>query len=252
MSQEPELSTGATPEGPDGSSGVAPSGEGASASAAKVELDIDDAPFLEEPEEKPQEKDPTPEKPAPASSKSKEAQAASATGLQAKLQALLADKKKLAIAGGGLVFVLIVLPLLLLLLLGGKKENTPPPVVHEPERIVVSGVPKQEEAVPGPKFLYRLGGFFIEHRGSEGELRFVRASFAIPMDNPVLFAELTAKDVVIRDTLFYYLRNKPLAVLADPASRELLKADLLAVLNEHLSSDKVQELFFEEYLVTGG
>jgi len=245
MSQNTNLPTDTTPEGPSGPSGVVSSDGEPSARRAKVELDIDDAPFLEEPEEeKPQEKNAESEKPAPAP-QPKAAEAVSLTGLQA----LLADKKKLAILGGGLFFVFVVLPLLLMVIL---REKPPAPVVHEPERIVISGVPQREDAPAGPRFLYRLGGFFIEHRGSEGELRFLRASFAIPTDNPALFAELSAKDIVIRDAIFYYLHNKPLTFLAEQASRDLLKTDLISVLNDHLSSEKVQELFFEEYLVTGG
>jgi len=248
MSQDTELRTGTPPEGPDEPSGGVPSGGEPAARAAKVELDIDDAPFLEDPEEeKPQEKDAEAEKPAPASAPPppKKTEAAPLTGLQA----LLADKKKLAIAGGGLIFALIVLPLLLMVVL---RPAPPPPVAHEPERIVISGVPEREDAPPGPRFLYRLGGFFIEHRGSEGELRFLRASFALPTDNPALFAELTAKDVVIRDAIFYYLRNKPKTFFSEQTTRDLLRIELLTVINEYLSSEKVQELFFEEYLVSGG
>ncbi|MCL1939319.1 MAG: flagellar basal body-associated FliL family protein [Desulfovibrionaceae bacterium] len=245
MTPDTDPRTDAAPEAQNGPSEAAPSGSESSARGAKVELDIDDAPFLEEPEEeKPKEVAAEPEKPAPAQ-RPKEVDAASVTGFKA----LLADKKKLAILIGALVAVLVVLPLVLMLTLGGNK--TPAPVAHEPERIVVSGVPQREDAPPGPKFLYRLGGFFIERRGSEGELRFLRASFAIPTENPVLFAELGAKDVAVRDAIYYYLRNKPLTFLSDKESREMLKNDLLSVINEQISSEKVTELFFEEYLITG-
>ena len=250
MTQSTDPTVTPAPESPGGPSELAPSGGAhptgeTSPRGAKVELDIDDAPFLEEPEEeKPQEKPAEAPKPVPAPTP-KAAEAVPLTGLAA----LLGDKKKLALLGGGLAFVLIVLPLLLMLLL---REGPPPPVVHEPERIVVSGVPPREDAPPGPRFLYRLGGFFIEQRGSEGELRFVRASFAIPTDNSALFAELSVKDVVVRDAIYYYLRNKPLSFLAEQASRDLLRSELISVINEHIASEKVQELFFEEYLVTGG
>ena len=211
---------------------------------AKVELDIDDAPFLEEPEEeKPAPKPPQAEKreaaPKPAAKK------ADSPGF---LQKLLADKKRLAIVIGGLVFVLVVLPILLMLILGGKE---PEPVVVEPERIIQSGVPTRDDAPPGPGFLFKMQSFFVERRGSEGEIRFVRCSFSLPMENPSLFGELGAKNITVRDAVYYYLRNKPLTFLADAESREMLKQDLLSVVNEHLSADKVQELFFEEYLVSG-
>jgi flagellar FliL protein len=158
-------------------------------------------------------------------------------------------KKKLIFLIGGLASVLIALPLILMVVLGG--ERAPEPVVHEPVRIVVPDLFQPEERLPGPTFLYRLGGFLIEQRGSEGEVRFLRSSFAIPMDNPALFIELGAKELVVRNAIYYYLSNRPLTFLADRASREALKSDLLAVINDLLSADEVHELLFEEYLVTG-
>jgi len=219
--------------------------ESASKGGAKVELDIDDAPFLEEPEE---------EKPAPKAAAPKKREEAPQPRAKEPekpgfLKALLADKKRLAIAIGGLVFVLVILPLLLMLILGGTKE--PEPVAQEPERIFQPGVPTREDAPPGPGFLFQMKSFFVERRGSEGEIRFVRCSFSLPMDNPALFGELGAKNIAVRDAVYYYLRNKPLTFLADKDSRDMLKQDLLSVINEQISADKVQELYFEEYLVTG-
>jgi flagellar FliL protein len=235
------------PESLNGDSGAAPSGGEPSVRGAKVELDIDDAPFLEEPEEEKPKPAPAAPKPAPAwESKA----AAAVASFKDRLKALLADKKKLAILIGALALVFVVLPLALLLTFTlGKKASAP--VAPAPERIVVSGVPQREDAPPGPTFLYRLGGFFIERRGSEGELRFLRASFAIPMENPMLFVELGSKDVAVRDAIYYYLQNKPLTFLADKETREMLKTDLLSVINEHISSEKITELFFEEYLISG-
>ena len=233
-------------------SGPVPSNAPPPARGVKVALDIDDAPFLQEPEEeKPKEKPAEPAKPVSAP-QPKAAKAASPSRLQAlldRLQARLPGKKKLIIIGGGLTFVLVVLPLILMLVLG--KAKTPPPVAHEPVRILVPIESLREDPPPGPRFLYRLGGFFIERPGSEGELRFLRCSFAIPTDNPALFAELGAKELVVRNAIYYYLTHRSLSFLADNRSREILKSDLLAVINDLLSAENVQELLFEEYLVTG-
>ncbi len=209
---------------------------------SKVDLDLDDAPFLEEPEEeKTEESAAKPAAPAPPPKALEEAPA------PGKLKALLANKKKLAIVCAALALLLIVLPLGLLFVFGGEK----PPPPHTPERITVSGVPKREDAPPGPTFLYRMPSFFVERRGSEGELRFLHCAFAIPTENSALFIELGSKDIAVRDAVYYYLRNKPLTFLADQNSREMLKQDLLSVINEQVSSEKVTEFLFEEYFVTG-
>jgi len=212
----------------------------------KVELDIDDAPFLKEQEEPPApakkpEKFPDPDAlppPKPKESKAK--------GLLAKLEALLANKKRLAIIGGALAFLLIT-PLILMLFLPGGKPPPPP----EPERIVQSATPPRDDAPPGPKFLYKADDFFVPLRGTEGELRFLRCRFSIPTENPQLYAELMAKNIAVRDSIYYYLSHKSLSFLSDQAEREVLKRDLISVVNEHVSAEKIAELFIEDYLVSG-
>lgn len=210
---------------------------------AKVELDIDDAPFLGEKEEAkpvaaPQNEAPPAPKAQPVEPK---------TLKSVFLSKLLADKKKLAAVIGACVVLFVILPVSIMLLMGGEKAPPAPPV----ERVVVSGEPQRDDAPAGPSFLFRLGSFFIERQGSEGELRFLRASFAVPTENPGLFIELGVKELAVRDAIYYYLRNKPLTFLVDKDSKEDLKQDLLSVINEQVSAEQVTEIFVEEYLVTG-
>ena len=204
--------------------------------SVKVELDIEDAPFLQEPDEpKPPVKEPEP--PAPQEKKP--------PALKGRLAALLADKKRLAIIGGGLVLVLLA-PVVVSLVLGGK--SAPPP--QEPVRKLVPDEPVRENTPAGPKFLFKGEPFLIERRGSEGEIRFLRCRFSIPTDNPSLYGELQAKNIAVRDAIYYYLNNKPVTFLSDSTQTEVLKRDLISVINEHLTSEKIQELYIEDYLVT--
>lgn len=223
-----------------------PPAEGAASGkspSVKVELDIEDAPFLQDPDEpKPPAKEPAP--PAPAE-QAKAPEEKKPSALKLKLAALLANKKRLAIIGGGLVLVLLA-PLVVSLFLSGK--STPPP--QEPVRKLVPDEPPRANTPAGPKFLFKAEPFLIERRGSEGEIRFLRCRFSIPTDNPVLYAELQAKNIAVRDAIYYYLNNKPVTFLSDSTQTEVLKKDLLSVINEHLTSEKIQELYIEDYLVT--
>ena len=204
--------------------------------SVKVELDIEDAPFLQEPDEpKPPVKEPEP--PAPQEKKP--------PALKGRLAALLADKKRLAIIGGGLALVLLA-PLVVSLILSGKPA--PPP--QEPVRKLVPDEPVRENTPAGPKFLFKGEPFLIERRGGENEIRFLRCRFSIPTDNPSLYAELQAKNIAVRDAIYYYLNNKPVTFLSDSTQTEVLKRDLISVINEHLTSEKIQELYIEDYLVT--
>lgn len=220
-----------------------------SGAGLKVELDIEDAPFLEDEEEEAPEPEPeaaeeAAPKPAAVSAAPKEKK-----NFLAFLAPLLANKKRLAIIGGGLV-VILLLPLVLLLFGGKKEAPPPPPPVAEPTRIVTPE-PKAEEAPAGPKFLFRADPFFLERRGSEGEIRFLRCRFTVPTDNPALFNELRAKNIAVRDAIYYYLVNKPLVFLNDPQSQTALKQDLISVINEHVATEKISELYIEDYFVSG-
>lgn len=208
--------------------------------SVKVELDIEDAPFLQEPEEaKPPVKEP--EKPAPAAS----APPAEPSAFKHRLAALLANKKRLAVIGAGLLVILIA-PVVISMFL----HKTPAPAPQEPERRLVPDEPPREDTPSGPKYLFKGEPFLIELRGSEGEILFLRTRFTIPTDNPALYAELQAKNIAVRDAIYYYLSNKPVTFLSDSALTEALKKDLISVINEHMSADKIQELYIEDYLVT--
>ena len=91
----------------------------------------------------------------------------------------------------------------------------------------------------------------MEIRGTEGEIRFLRCRFSIPTDSQPLFNELRVKTIALRDSIYYYLDNKPLTFLSDQGAREALKQDLISVINEHASADKIHNLYIEEYLITG-
>ena len=221
-----------------------PAGDAAPAKApsVKVELDIEDAPFLEEQEE---QKAPAkePEKPAPTPPPAEEKKP---SAFKAKLAALLGNRKRLALVGGGLLLILLA-PIVINLVLSGSKSAPQP---EEPVRRIVPDEAPRDDAPPGPKFLFKSDLFLIERRGSEGEIRFLRCRFSIPTENPVLYAELQAKNIAVRDAIYYYLNNKPVVFLSDDMHTEVLKKDLISVVNEQISAEKVQELYIEEYLVT--
>lgn len=241
MSQDSrDTSPGADAAAPENKDSPAPSPS--SMHGVKVELDIDDAPFLDEPEE---EKAPEPEPEKPPQAPPKEPPGEKKPG---KLAALLANKKLLAVAGGGAAAVILI-PLLLLLFLGGEKEPPPPPP-PEPIR-TPAPAPVREDAPQGPKYVYAFEPFFLERRGAEGEIRFLRCRFSVPTDNPALYAELQGKTIAVRDSVYYYLAHKPLTFLSDSAISLALKEDLISVINENLATEKIQELFIEEYLISG-
>jgi flagellar FliL protein len=125
-------------------------------------------------------------------------------------------------------------------------SETPPPA-PEPEKVLAA--PKPLPEAPVPLHLLQWEPFWIELKDTEGAIRFLTLKFSVPTDNPSLFAEMNGKKLILRDALFYYLRNQPIISLTDEAKVQAFKGDLLTVMNEHLGSGKVSELLIQDYLV---
>ncbi|MDR3176577.1 MAG: flagellar basal body-associated FliL family protein [Desulfovibrio sp.] len=228
--------------------------QGDKTSSYKVELDMDDAPFLKEKEE---EKAALEEPPAPPSTPEQPPEKPKFSakfknifhGLVAALKHRLNTRRRRviaaaillvpAMAGGGLYFFLW----------GGSESQKP---VESPvtTTVVVSSATQRDEGPAAAKFLYILDLFFLELRGAEGEIRFLRCGFSIPTDNETLMTELAVKNIAVRDSIYYYLTNKPLTFLADAKSAETLKEDIVSVVNENIATEKIQAVYIEEYIVS--
>jgi len=201
-------------------------------SLQKVDLDLDDAPFLEDEEE------PEPEAPAP----SVEPETADETA-----PAPWWKKKKIVLpAGAG---ILLVIAAAVYFLLFAEEEPPPPP----PPPPVSQEEPAPEPAPPpepvAPELTIVMDPFLVEVLDSKGQTRFLTVKFAAVTTNADLEKEMQANVVVLRDAIYYYLKNKNLTFLTDDKNGEILKKDVLSVVNQFLSSGQLENLQIEEYLV---
>jgi flagellar FliL protein len=83
----------------------------------------------------------------------------------------------------------------------------------------------------------------------EGKTRFLTSRFSIADTTPVMRAELQAKKIFVRDGIYRYLKNSPLFFLDNPQESEKLKTDIAAVINQNIKSGHVSEILIEEYVV---
>lgn len=251
--------TAAVPDTPDalGGGGLSPDGAGKAELDAgqldagslgppvedKVELDLEDAPFLLPEEEK---ATPPPPPAAQSLSLSPEGDAPQKKKFSLDLSRLLANKK----------LVIAVIVALVLLLGGGsawfllRKKEAPPPPAPGVQKIVVpqQAAPPPEPAGPVQTIL-TWEPFWVEQKDAKGNIRFLVVKFSAPTENQKLVFEAQAKKVTIRDAVYYYLKNKSLTFLTDAANAETLKKDVLAIMNEYLSIGKLEDLLIENYLV---
>lgn len=218
----------------------------------KVELDLDDALFLEfeekedVPESTPVEASPEPEEAAPLSEKPE---------VQTRK-----NRKKLWIFG-------VAAALCLMLGAGGAyyfmKSGPPLPDEQASEPQSPQEQAAGSESAPAPDEssaekaaaqqaeqidVYSLEQFQIEFN-LDGKVRFLTCRFSIPGTTSVMRAELQAKTVFVRDAVYRYLKNSPLSFLTTPEESEKLKADIVAVVNQVIKSGHVSEILLEEYVV---
>lgn len=200
----------------------------------KVELDLDDAPFLEEEEEE-EEPEEILDEAAPRE-----------LGVEEKrprlaLPAFLKSKKAVfAILG----ILILIIGLILFFVLRPKKAPPPekkPEVIEQP---VAPETPPELKEINVP-----FTEFWVEKLDASKKVRFLHIQFSVVVRGPHAEREIKAKTLVLRDAVFYYLRNKDYAFLSDTENLETLKSDLLSVMNKFLGSDQLQVLLIDKYLV---
>ena len=228
---------------------------GASEDAAdsrKVELDLEDAPFLEEeePEDAPQ-----PKKSSPALQANEAAQdETEKKGLRGFLQKLLGNKKRLGLVAGAAIFVLLA-PVGFLLLSSDRADIPPPEPAHSsasPATPQAAPEPSPPPPVPDRRYVFESAPYLVPLRGSEGEPRFLHLRYTVETKNPNVFSELQMHGIPIRDAVYHYLSKKPPTLLSNEEQVKLLRSDLINIINQLLGTDKITELNFEDYLITGG
>lgn len=193
-------------------------------SLRKVELDLDDAPFLTEQESPP----PAKKEDAP---------------LQVAADAPPNKKKKLILIAGAAALV-VVLAAAAAVWWFVLRTPPPPPEPVKPEVIVV---PTPKTPTAKPDSVKELAPFVIPRQTAKGA-RFLICKFSTVSQSPRVGMEIDQKLIPLRDALYYYLSSKTDAFLLDPASAPTIKKDLSGVLNDYLTQGRIDDILFESYL----
>lgn len=205
-------------------------GDYASQASQKVQLDIDDAPFLMDFEEAP----------VPVL---QDSSSLPSLGEEVEQPKKFWQKRPFQIAIGGGTLLLILLAVFLYVWLSRPPEV---PVQEVPPTIVV--VPSAKTLAGTSDFIMALEPFMVEQR-EETTVRFLKASFTLVSSNEQLIEEAKGKLLILRDAIFYYLRNKTHEYLIDPANTTTIKQDLLDIVNGYLVKAKAEDLLIENYIL---
>jgi len=204
----------------------------------KVDLDLDDAPFLEDEEE------------APAA---EEGQAEESTPFPVEAEEKKPSRKKKLILIAAPVLLLVIGAAVFFLL---HKKPAPPPAPVE-ETPPVEQAPPPPEPVPTPpeppapkqEIVIPMEPFLVELTDSQGHTRFLTIRFTAVTQEKAVELEFKRNIIVLRDAVYYYLKNKKLEFLTDKNNADVLKKDVLSVINQFIGAQPLDNLLIEDYLV---
>lgn len=202
--------------------------------AQKVELDLEDAPFLEEEEEA------APEPVKPAASESLEAK-------QEERKPLDKRKKLILLAAAALV-LLLGAGVGVKLVFFGTKAKEPQKQAEQTEPAGEASNQTAAEPEP-PEIQVRMDPFWVEQKQGPDQIRFLIVRMLLGTRDPAIAKEFEARIMQARNAIFYYLKNKDVHFLADEENTDKLKAELLLVINQYVTDGKFDTLMFEEYVV---
>lgn len=193
----------------------------------KVELDLDDAPFLEaEPEDDPG---------STAETVVTEEPAAEQTPVPRATPPLW----KL-ISGGGLAFLLTALIVLLIVARTREPDMSSGPNTGD----------GADQAVPASQSVSLTFEPFLVEYLQEGRTRFLHLVFTASAAGPLeLTREINQKQRLLRDSVYRYLKDKDLVFLDNADNAETLKQDILQALNRHLDRGGFSQLYIIDYMV---
>lgn len=201
---------------------------GPPAAVKKVELDLDDAPFLQTEEKAPAKV----EAPEDLEDRSEDA-----------------DKKKrrrkllllCALSGAAI----LALAAALLWWFFFRAPPPAPPAAPEPEVVVVPSLP----AAPADQEIVReFAPFVVPTTGPDGKTGFLICRFSAISKDQAVNQEIQQQLMPLRDAIYYYLRGKDNAFLTDARNAPDIKRDLLSVFNDYLSQGRLEDIVFESYL----
>ena len=206
----------------------------ASKATQKVDLDLDDAPFLEDEDE--EEEIALEEEETPLLQEPEE---------ETKFDFSALFKNKAVLIGGGVIVLLIVIILILLM----REPETPPPPPPPPVEEVTPEEKTPDAVEEIPEILIRLDPFLIEQMDSDNQIRFLEVRVVVSTPEDGLARQFKQETYAVRNALYYYLKNKDLQFLSDKDNSDKLKSELLAIINQYMGYGQFETILFEQYLV---
>ena len=199
--------------------------------AQKVQLDIEDAPFLTDPNEAPPpaEAPAVPDKKAPKSTE------------DAPEEAPKNKKKLIIIAAAGLLLLIIIAGAAFVFL------SAPEEDVIILQNIITVPTPP-EELIP-TFFQVTLDPFWVELQKKDNGAKFIIATFTLSMDTQDVHDEVTKNLKVVRDAIYYYLIHTGSDFLVHPDNVEKVRNGISEIVNQYVVNGPITDVYFDSFLM---
>ncbi|MCR5812889.1 MAG: flagellar basal body-associated FliL family protein [Desulfovibrio sp.] len=191
----------------------------------KVELDLEDAPFLKEEPKQEEKKEEVAKESEPAAPEKK-------------------PKKKIVIIALGAI--LIVAGVIGFIFFGSPAPPPPPPPQKPKPDVIV--VPSKPGGPTSPDIVMDFERFIIPVGNSLSSTNFLICKFSTVSKSPTINSEIEQKMLVLRDAVYFYLRGKSYEYLLDPDNAAAIKSDLVGILNDYLGHGKLEDVLLDSYL----
>jgi flagellar FliL protein len=203
----------------------------------KVELDLDDAPFLEEEEEveETQEAEPSPSVELDTQPEKVE-----------QTKAIPFWKKKWFL----ILLILIILVAGAIYYFIFRPQVTSSKPKSQPEEVKERQISPPEPPPPPPpeEIIIPFEPFWVELK-FKNQTKFLYCKFQFSTTNDKLTWEIKRKQIILRDAIYYYLRNKDFMFLNNEKNGKRLKKDILTVVNQYLNNGQLENILIEEYVL---
>lgn len=204
----------------------------------KVQLDIEDAPFLLDSEE-----EAVPLKDTEEKVQSSENRILSKNQDQSEIhrQRKLSKQKILAVT----LSIILIIFIIIWFLFFQSAQPLEEPTLPEPTVVIVPS----PEQITGPQEYKITFEPFTVAQFSGNIIKFLEATFVGISKDEKVIKESKSKELVLRDAIYYYLSNKTHGYLIDPKNTLVIKQDLLDIVNGYLVSGKMEDILLENYIV---
>ena len=138
----------------------------------------------------------------------------------------------------------------------GRASAVTPAAARHPAGYSTSTVPTASEPTPPleppapkPEIVLSMEPFLIELTDQKGRSRFMTIRFSAATREHAVELEFKRNYIVVRDAVYYYLKNKSLEFLTDKNNADALKKDVLSVINQFIGAQPLDNLLIEDYLI---